>query len=276
MQAKTIQKDSFYQAFVGNFVDFISAKFIGSQRSELSSRSARSTSSSIGSSDFLYAITHELKTPLNAILGFADILQEDLLSKKSKGECLDFVAEIKRAGDDMKELINDLLDVGQVSSGNFSVDLTRKIDVSDVIRRVVRMNSDYSLRRRVSLKIEICDDLMSIKLDAKRMKQILTNLISNSIKYSPKNSEVKISARNFIKDGRNFLEIIVADQGFGMTKAQVETAFQKYRTIENANSKSVDSFGLGLPIVKQLVELQNGEIEIKSELGSGTVVRLIF
>ena len=81
---------------------------------------------------------------------------------------------------------------------------------------------------------------------------------------------------NILLNEQKYLQIIVADQGFGMTPSQVETAFEKYQTIENPNSGKVDSFGLGLPIVKQLVELQNGTIEVRSELNKGTEVKLKF
>ncbi len=201
--------------------------------------------------EFLSAIVHELKTPLNAILGFADVLGEEIANPSSQKDALSCVAEIKQAAPDMNELINDILDVAQNSSGNFSVDLSRAIDLRDVLKRAVRLNYDYSLRRNVGLKLEIAEDVKAAKLDAKRMKQVLTNLISNALKYSPAQSEVRI----LCKYSADFLEISVIDQGFGMTKEQIKTAFEKYQTITNPNSGKVDSFGLGLPITKQLVEL---------------------
>jgi signal transduction histidine kinase len=181
-------------------------------------------------------------------------------------------------------LVNDLLDVGAIASGNFSVDLSRDIDIGDVLKRAMRINHDYALKRNVSLKLEISDDVKLMKLDEKRMKQVLTNLISNAVKYSPKQSEVKIICRNVAphpllassKPNPEFLEILVIDQGFGMNEEQIKTAFEKYQTIQNPNSGTVDSFGLGLPITKQLVELQNGSLEVKSELEVGTKIKLKF
>ncbi len=183
------------------------------------------------------------------------------------------------------------------------MNLNSEIDLRDVVKRAVKLNYDYSLKRNVAIKVEISDEVKLVKLDAKRMKQIFTNLISNAVKYSPAGSEVKVMIKNIssyqddvnmwtglqtqssarfstesntkeIKN--NFLEISVADQGFGMTQSQIQTAFQKFQTIENPNSGSVDSFGLGLPITKQLVELQNGTIKMKSEVGKGTIVILEF
>ena len=234
--------------------------------------------------DFLSAITHELKTPLNAIIGFSDVLREDINNPNLLAECLDYISEINRAAVEMNELVNDLLDVGAIASGNFSVDLSCDIDVGDVLKRAMRINHDYALKRNVSLKLEIGDDVKFMKLDEKRMKQVLTNLISNAVKYSPKQSEVRIICRNIsphpllasTKPNPEFLEILVIDQGFGMNEEQVKNAFEKYQTIQNPNSGTVDSFGLGLPIAKHLVELQKGTIEVKSELNVGTEIKLRF
>ena len=223
-------------------------------------------------SDFLSAISHELRTPLNAIMGLTDILQEEVRGSESRAECLNYIKDIKQVAMEMDELVHDLLDIGSANSGNFSVNIATKINIADSIKRAVRLNWDYALRRNIYLKFEVADDVSPINLDAKRLKQILTNLISNAAKYSPHNTEVKILA----SVNRGSLLISVKDQGFGMTAAQVETAFEKYQTISNPNRGSVDSFGLGLPIVKQLTELMNGKIEMKSEVNKGTEVILKF
>ena len=222
------------------------------------------------SNDLLPAVAHELKTPLSAIVSFSDSLQEELQNPQSKEECLNYAREINSAALDLMEVVNDLLDIK--GDGFFKVNLSDEIDLKDVIKRAIRLNYDYALRRNIIINSDIADNLNGIRLDKKRMKQILTNLISNAIKYSPKHSEVKITA----KIENNILEIIVLDHGFGMSQIQVKRAFQKYETIKNPNSDKVDSFGLGLAIVKELVELQKGKIEIKSELNKGTKIKLSF
>ncbi len=99
---------------------------------------------------------------------------------------------------------------------------------------MIKLNYDLSLRRKISLKMQIADDVELIRLDMKRMKQILTNLVSNAIKYSDENTEIIVSVKNIFKDD------------------QIKTAFEKYQTIQNPNTGIVDSFGLGLPITKPL------------------------
>ncbi len=227
--------------------------------------------------DFMTAIVHELKNPLNAIVGFSSLLEEDLTDPALVKECADYAKEIKQAALDLNELVHDLLDIGRASSGNFSVDLSKDSDIKNVIQRSVKLNYDYAMGRGIKLNMEVAEDVSLIKLDMRRMKQVLTNLISNAVKYSPNNSSVTISAKNLISENnQKQLEIIVSDQGFGMTKEQINLAFQKYQTIANPNSGKVDSFGLGLPITKQLVELQKGTIETTSEVGKGTQMILRF
>lgn len=235
---------------------------------------------SFSSLEFISAICHELKTPLNAIVGFSEILKEDVNNPKMLKNCVEYAQEINAAAIDLTDLVHDLLDVGQASSGNFSVNLSQDIDVHDVIKRSVRINYDYALKRNISIDKCISDEVKPIKLDAKRMKQVLTNLISNAIKYSPIHSEIKILANNvvatFSGSTTMALEIAVHDCGFGMTEEQIEIALSKYGTIQNPNSRTVDSFGFGLPIAKQLVEAQGGKIEIKSKIHEGTVIKIIF
>ena len=226
--------------------------------------------------DFLNSIIHELKNPINAIIGFSEILKNEVNDPKAIEECADYANEINKVANDLNEIVNDLLDVGSIASGNFSIDLTNKIDVKEIIKRSIKLNRDFSVRRKVFLKEETADDIKLINLDAKRIKQILSNLISNAIKYSPENTEVAVLAKNISKDEQKLLQIIVSDQGFGMTEDQVKTAFEKYQTVKNQNSGIVDSFGLGLPITKQLVEAQNGKIFVKSEVGKGSEFILEF
>jgi signal transduction histidine kinase len=221
---------------------------------------------------------HELKNPISAISGISQILREEKDYNLSDSERIDYLNCIDESVNDLNELVHDLLDVS--SDGNeettFSVDLTREIDVKEIVRRSVRLNKDYASRSGIKIDSEIVDDVYLIRLDLKRTKQILANLISNSIKYSPKKTTIKIVLKNIIKNEKKYLEISVSDQGFGMSEEQVKIAFEKYKTIKNPNSGKVDSFGLGLPIVKELVELQKGNIQVISSLGKGTNMIITF
>ena len=132
------------------------------------------------------------------------------------------------------------------------------------------------MRKSIIINTEISEDLLPINLDAKRMKQIFSNLISNAIKYSPEGTEINIYAKNIVINQLNLLQVIVADNGFGMDRHKLRSVFKKYKTIENTNSEIVDSFGLGLSITKELVELQNGKILVNSTVDKGSEFILEF
>ena len=250
------------------------------------------------SSNHLSTITHELKTPLNAIISFAELL--NYKNSPNSEESSDYINEILQAANEMSELVNDLLDVEAAKSGSLSVDVSKDVDVREVVRRSLKLNHGHAIKGNVTMRSEIADDVSLVKLDEKRLKQILTNLLSNALKYSPQRSEVKIAvsvsnqksvegicfdklnmatmfgATNIHPLRKPFLQITITDQGFGMTEEQLKSAFNKYQTFNNPNSKIVNSFGLGLPIVKQLTELMKGTIEMKSAINQGTEVKLKF
>ena len=225
-------------------------------------------------SEFLSAIFHELKTPISAIIGLSEILQQ---GDVSKDECKEFIDDINLAAQDLNQLVQDLLDLELKNESNFSVDLSDKIDAKDVIKRAVKLNYPHALRRKITIKTEVAENINPINLDVKRLKQIITNLISNSIKYSPDNTTITVTAKEAINsNNKKFLKISVKDQGFGMSEEELSLVFKKYQIFKNPNSHKVDSFGMGLCIVKELVELQKGEIFLESKVSEGTDVCLVF
>jgi len=226
--------------------------------------------------DFINSIIHELRGPLNAITGFSCLIKEGLKNFKSIEDCLDYVGEIEKAAIDLNDFIKDLLEVDSIDKCSFSVNLNKKINITDIVKRSIRLNYNFSIKKNITIKTEISEDLLPINLDEKRMKQIFFNLISNAIKYSPKGTEIKICVKNILINQQDLLQVIIADNGFGMDKCQLRTAFRKYEAIKNSNSEFVDSFGFGLSIVRELVELQNGKILVKSVVNKGSEFILEF
>ncbi|MBL6665258.1 MAG: HAMP domain-containing histidine kinase [Rickettsiales bacterium] len=228
--------------------------------------------------EFIKSIIHELKNPIHTISGLSQILRDEKGYNLSPSERIEYLNHIEESVSDLNDLVHDLLEVSSDSNEDrtFSIDLSKEIDIKEIVRRTIKLNKDYAIRSGITINSEIADDVSFIKLDQKRTKQILANLVSNSIKYSPEKTTIKISLANVVEDGKKYLEITVSDQGFGMTEEQIELAFEKYKTIQNPNSGKVDSFGLGLPIVKQLVELQKGIIDVISEPNKGTDFILKF
>ena len=257
------------------------------ENSEKKNISNETNCSSFSNFNLLPSITHDLKNPLFAIISLSDILRSELAEenfsdsdfasmKKMLMETRSGLGDIASVAEDMLSLVQDLLDVSAVSSGIVSVDLSKEIDVKDLILRSVRVNKDFAMRMGVSLRGEVEEDVSFARLDMRRMKQVLANFISNSIKYSPKKTTIVVSAKNVMIEGAKHLQIVVKDQGFGMTKEQLEKAFEKYQTIANPNSDKVDSFGLGLPLAKELIERQEGKLIAQSVPMEGTRMEMVF
>ncbi len=223
-------------------------------------------------SEFLSAISHDIRNPLSAILAFTKNLQ----NKESDNE-EESLKEIENCANDALEFINDLMDVTQISSGIFSINLSQKINIYEMIKRSIRVNRDFANKKHIRIFNHANSDLPAINLDQRRIKQILINLVNNSIKYSRENTKIEILASDFCENGKNKLRISIKDEGMGMTDKQLEKAMQKFGLAEESkNNDKVDSFGLGLNLVKQLVELQGGRIEIRSKIGAGTMIIITF
>ncbi len=241
---------------------------------QLNSANQKISAENFNKSEFLAAISHDARNPLSAIISFSDFIQNE--KNATAKEIAEWAQDIEKCASEVLQFINDLMDVNQVASGEFSIDLSEKIDVGEIIKRSVRINRDFARRRGMEIIEEIDPSLAQAHLDPRRMKQIIVNLVSNAIKYSKENTKIKVFAKTIHENSKIKLRLIVEDQGFGMTEAQVKKALEKYGCIENENSGKIDSFGLGLPLVKFLVEAQNGEIKIESIVGVGTKVILTF
>jgi signal transduction histidine kinase len=225
-------------------------------------------------SEFLAAISHDVRNPLSAIISFAHMLHDN--DDMAKEEVKEWSKDIENCAMEVLQFINDLMDVNQISSGEFSIDMSKRIDMSEIIRRSIRVNRDFARRKKIEIIQHAASESLLINLDSRRMKQILVNLISNAVKYSRDDVKIEVFAEKIYEDSMPKLRIIIKDRGFGMTEGQVKKAMEKYGTIKNENSGKVDSFGLGLPLVKNLVEAQKGKMMIDSTIGVGTVVTLVF
>jgi len=225
-------------------------------------------------SEFLAAISHDIRNPLLAIVSFAHLIQDDEIA--TKAEIAEWGKDIENCTTEVLQFINDLMDVNQVASGEFSIDMSKKVDIAEIVRRSIRVNRDFARRKKMEILSHITTETTFANLDPRRMKQILVNLISNAVKYSKDATKIEIFVQKVFEEGKPKLQIAVKDRGFGMNEEQIKKALEKYGTIKNENSDKVDSFGLGLPLVKSLVEAQGGKMTIDSTIGVGTTVTLTF
>jgi signal transduction histidine kinase len=250
-----------------------------------------------GKSEFLAQSVHEFKNFVFGIQGCAEIIKNDLKNLIHKIESgstwdqpkhlhdlkIDFELslDIIDSAYELTDFINDLIDLHQAESGEFKINKSSNpTDIDNILKQSVKLMQKRAKKSNILILTKIEENLYQpLHLDQRRIKQVVINLISNAVKYSPQETIIEISAKT-INDEKEIkpkrVEIIFRDHGFGMTKEEIEIALQKYKTIENANSGKVDSIGLGLPIVKYLVEKQGGTLEIKSEKNLGTTIRVVF
>jgi PAS domain S-box-containing protein len=220
-------------------------------------------------SEFLTLITHELRTPLNAILGYAQLLGMHGQTTLSL-EDSDHVAQILKAGWHLLELIDQLLDLGRIESGNILITPT-EVDLRELAGESFLMAGELYEKKRISFRNLVPEGLAS-RADRDRLRQVLINLLSNAAKYS--DPEREVTASGALRDESTVL-LSVSDQGWGMTPEQKDHLFESFNRL-GAEEKGVSGTGVGLVIVKQLVERMGGTISVESQPGRGSVFMIVL
>lgn len=212
-------------------------------------------------SEFLSSMSHELRTPMNAILGFAQLLEfeGDELNKTQQSN----VNEILVAGKHLLGLINDVLDLTKIESGNMDVSL-EEVHFVDVFQQCVNLISSDARERNIKLIDNVSIKEYTVKADALRLKQVLINILSNAVKYNRDHGSITIDAS---RTDKQRLRIRVIDTGEGLTEEEIEKIFIPFERLNKVGQ--VDGVGIGLVITKQLLELMGGTIGVESTLGEG-------
>ncbi|HEX7901995.1 MAG TPA: ATP-binding protein [Planctomycetota bacterium] len=216
-------------------------------------------------SEFVANVSHELKTPLTSIKAYT----EALLDMTAEGQVRSFLKVIDEESDRLLFLINDLLNVSRIQSGKMKMNVDRipPRAVVDEILGISKVHSD-----KHELVVEIAPDLPLMWLDKEKLKEVMVNLISNGIKYSPKGGKVWV--RMFL-EGSN-LKIQVQDQGIGIAKENIPNLFQAFYRVDSSHTAEIAGTGLGLVIVKAIVEHHGGRIWVDSEIGQGSVISILL
>lgn len=246
-------------------------KRISSIGIELNQAKESAESANIAKTEFLSATAHELRSPLNSIIGMSEVIKTRMFGDNIE-KYAEYAGDIEQSGHELLEFISDLIDLSKTEGGNFALDNEEWLDVPHIIQRAVKLNISRASKARITINTHVEDALPKLFADGRRMRQILVNLISNSIKYSPQNTVITISA--IIQDNR--MAISVEDQGFGMDEQQIATALQKWGVVKSEYSQNTDSSGLGLPLAKYLAELHDAEFDINSAPNNGTTITILF
>ena len=219
-------------------------------------------------SEFLANMSHELRTPLNAILGFSEVMERELYGPLGHPSYRGYAADIHLAGAHLLDVVNDILDLTKAEAGVMAISLeaTEIAPAVDMVRRIVH---DTAAELGLVLVIDVPDGLIA-RADPGRLRQVLLNLVSNALKFTPAGGRVTITAG--AADDRVW--IAVADTGIGIAAAQIPTALAPFGQIESSQARRHEGTGLGLPLAKRLVELMNGIFALDSELDRGTRITL--
>ncbi|MFA4995181.1 MAG: ATP-binding protein [Bdellovibrionales bacterium] len=223
-------------------------------------------------SEFLANMSHELRTPLNAIIGFAEIIKDQMFGNAGQPQYVDYAKDIYDSGQLLLSLINDILDMSKIEAGKRQLQETT-LNIETIAHAVSRLVSGRAKEGKVHLNLHVPHNFPSLRGEEKAMKQILTNLLTNAIKFTNEGGSVTLSA---ILDDKGQMMINVVDSGIGIAPEDIAVALAPFGQIENALSRKHQGTGLGLPLTKALVELHNGTFELKSELGVGTTISLVF
>jgi len=219
-------------------------------------------------SEFLANMSHELRTPLNAVIGFSEVLGEEMFGELNEKQA-EYVDDIHTSGRHLLSLINDILDLAKVEAGRMELDVTT-FDIRDALGNALTLVGERAARGGIALESEIDESMADMTGDERKVKQILLNLLSNAVKFTPEGGRVTLTA----KAADSALVIAVRDTGVGISAEDQERIFEEFRQVGTDYARKVEGTGLGLTLTRRFVELHGGEIVVESELGAGSEFRI--
>jgi signal transduction histidine kinase len=223
-------------------------------------------------SSFLAAMSHELRTPLNAIIGFSEMMLQGVLGALGNEQYRSYVADIHASGSHLLQIINDILDLSKAEAGKLTLE-EEVFDVRDPIRAVIQLTSVRLTEGGLTPRIEIPADLPLLHADERKTMQMVLNLVTNAIKFSREGGEIAILCR---ADPTRGLTVTVVDNGIGIAGEDLGRVLEAFEQVDNSLSRRHEGTGLGLPLVKAMMELHGGALELKSTLGVGTEATIVF
>ncbi len=215
-------------------------------------------------SEFLASMSHELRTPLNAIIGFSEVLKNGMVGALAPKQ-LDYVNEIFQSGRHLLSLINDILDLSKIEAGKMELTITQ-LKVASLIKNAVTTVREMAAKTGVTLIPPVFSDHLVLEADERKLLQIVYNLLSNAVKFTPKGGTVGV----YVADRGPYVEIAVTDSGIGISPEDQKRLFRAFEQIDTGLNRKFDGSGLGLAMVKRLVNLHGGTLGVESEVGKGS------
>lgn len=244
-----------------------------SRFSEMKAREAmeQAEKANAAKSDFLFNMSHDIRTPMNALLGYSELMKKDLTDPKLIG----YQEKIEQSGNLLLEILNNVLDMARIESGRIELDENYS-NFSSVIEELRSVFEAAADKDGVTLNVESHVEHEHIMCDGTKLKEVFINLLSNAIKYTPAGGTVIVRTEELPcdKDGYVRISTEIIDNGIGMSEEYQKTLFEPFTREHNTTAGKVAGTGLGMPIVKSLVDMMGGTLEIDSKLGEGTTVKV--
>ncbi|BAE51350.1 Signal transduction histidine kinase [Paramagnetospirillum magneticum AMB-1] len=217
--------------------------------------------------EFLANVSHELRTPLNAVIGFSEVMAAEMFGPLGSARYVGYVNDILASGRHLLAVINDILDIAKIEAGQMEFDM-ELVQPAEVVAAAIRIVESRADAGGLVLGSHIAEDVPALKADRRRLLQILVNLLSNSVKFTPEGGSVEVTVEVL----GDMVGFTVSDTGIGMSDDEVVVAMLPFRQVDGSLSRRYDGTGLGLPLVRAFVELHGGHLDIVSRKGEGTQV----
>ena len=215
-------------------------------------------------SEFLASMSHELRTPLNAIIGFSEVLKDGLIGELTAKQT-EYMRDIHSSGHHLLSLINDILDLSKIEAGRMEL-MVSSFNLPIALENAVTLVRERANRHGLKLELKIDERLEDFTADERKFKQILLNLLSNALKFTPEGGSISVNAAP-IAEG---IEVSVSDSGVGIAPEDHEAIFEEFRQVGSDYTKKREGTGLGLTLTRKFVEMHGGRIWVAAELGKGS------
>jgi signal transduction histidine kinase len=253
-------------------ISFIDNEKLRFERTRSERLLSRSEAANRAKNDFLAIMSHELRTPLNAIIGFSEIIANQMFGPVGQPKYADYAGDIRSSGTHLLSIINDILDISKAEAGKLQLE-EEPIDPVESLNRAMRMFRQRASELGVDLSFRVRDDIPWIIADPRLFNQVAINLTSNALKFTPEGGNVWIDIG---LDASGSLALTVKDTGIGIKKADIMRVFEPFVQVENAMSRTHQGTGLGLPLVRKIMSLHGGSVDLDSIVGEGTTVTATF
>ncbi len=215
-------------------------------------------------SEFLTNMSHELRTPLNSVIGFSELLERQLFGKLNPRQ-QEYVQDIRESGEHLLALINDILDLSKIEAGSMELDLS-EFDLSELLQGSLRLFREKALKKSIRLNSLLEEDIGLVVADARKVKQVVFNLLANAVKFTESGGEVLLST---VSEGSN-VTVSVTDNGIGINESDMDKLFKEFSQVDGSLSRRHEGTGLGLALSVKLVEMHGGSIGVESKPGQGS------